>query len=476
MTTPLPDVLARGPVPSETLACWGADIAERLAAAHATGAVHGDVRADVVSIDSKGSALLDGFGASGTPRHPAPEQTGGAPPTPASDVYALGATLYQSGGALASGMAEVWPWLGHADPERRPTATQAAERLRTFAGPAQEPAAGSSPPTPKARRRAPWVIAAVVGAAVLAGAALVAFWPLRSLFGDTSQPANYVTAVSLGDVRTADPCPMLDDAALQRFGTVTRFTEGTSPSGCAVWVQPGAGDGSWVYLWLSNPTLSDADLKDVPFQRFGGMTLYQSKNSCQRTVLLPDRSRAVLFVTKFHNSTLDPCALADAAVPGAVGGLSTPNLPRRKLSGPPNSIVGATACALGDDAALRAVPGLDLTRREPRYGDWECQWGDPVTNDASTVQIMLTRIVAQTPPTTTLAGRPSSTFPSDPGESPSSCSVDLTQRTFPGPNSRTLTEILEVKVHITKAPSPQAQCAAATAIAAAAAAKLPPPG
>ncbi|WP_156935365.1 hypothetical protein [Pseudonocardia spinosispora] len=475
MTTPLPDVLARGLVPSETLARWGADIAESLATAHASGTVHGDVRADAVGIDTNGSARLEGFGASGTPRHPAPEQADGAAPSASADVYALGAMLYQSGGAVAPGMAGVWPWLGHSDPDQRPSATQAAERLRTFAE-ATPQAAPTGVSTPKPRRRTPWVIAAVIGVVLLGAAALVFFAPVRSLFGGTSQPSGYLTAAPLGDVRTADPCLMLDDAALQRFGTTTRFPDGTSPSGCAVWIQPASGDGTWVYLWLSNPTLSDADLKDVPFQRFGGMTLYQSKGSCQRTVLLPDRSRAVLWVNRYRNSTLDSCALTDAAVPGVLGALSTPNLPRRKPAGPPNSIVGLTACALGDDAALRAVPGLDVGRREPQYGDWECEWGDSVTDDASTAQIRLTRDIQQQPWPGTLSGRSSQTFPSDPGESPSSCSVDLVQRTFPGPNSRTVAELLVVTVHITKAPSPDAQCAAATAIAQAAAAKLPPPG
>ncbi|CAN5608238.1 hypothetical protein BH23CHL7_BH23CHL7_12660 [soil metagenome] len=209
--------------PAEAAAIAAA-IAEGLDHAHGQGLVHRDVKPSNVLLVADGSVRLLDFGicgragqsaeaeagtAVGTLPYMSPEQLAGGPANPASDVYALGAVLYQmlSGrvphlapNPLAMAVTQRTPppliarvprplseaavaALDH-DPTQRPTARELADRLRRLAEEASQaaPALFADLPTqtfdagaPPRRRVGLLPLAAgAVGVLVLALAAAVA--------------------------------------------------------------------------------------------------------------------------------------------------------------------------------------------------------------------------------------------------------------------------------------------------------------
>ncbi|MFH9005976.1 protein kinase [Streptomyces afghaniensis] len=111
----LDDVLReRGPLDAREAAGIGAEVMDALAAAHRAGVLHRDVKPGNILLDRSGRVVLTDFGIAtmddpgdgsathltrsgelvGSLDYLAPERAQGADPGPASDIWALGATLY----------------------------------------------------------------------------------------------------------------------------------------------------------------------------------------------------------------------------------------------------------------------------------------------------------------------------------------------------------------------------------------------
>jgi serine/threonine protein kinase len=535
----------QGTLPPERAARLGVQIADALEAVHAAGFVHGDIKPGNVLVTEDGRAKLADFGASravhadvtltetgglvaGTPAYIPPEVANGEDPAPASDMFALGATLFAAveGGSpygsaenplvllrrAASGqiatshrggsLAPVLSELMQVDPAGRPTAARVRRSLEAVANPS--PPDGRIPfdpldplhpldpldpldtgpggtdsldPGPIGTGDRRWPSAR--RAAVVAGAAAVALAVMTWVIvdppfgGTTAKPRPTRTAAPsiFGDPHTVDPCALQDQTKLARFGSTELDTAYGNFSRCDVLVHPRGGGEVDVKAQLLNPD-PDMETSGRPV-KVGGIEVWKEpgeNGQCGRLLLLPDKSQVDIVAQFNDKASVDLCAITQTAVNSAAAVLSRGTLPRRATPPVKSSLFWSDVCFLADAKTLSRFPGVDATRPEAGFGNWECRWRSTTSHNDLLVTI------DQQGPLSADDGHPTKlggheVYVDVNGYGANSCVVRVLHRSFTTVGGNDMNELLLVVVE--GKGSAAWRCRVATDVAGPIAAKLP---
>lgn len=452
----LADVLKnKGRIPAEQAAGVGADIASGLEAMHAAGLMHRDVKpGNIMIATGTGIAKLVDFGISrpahddptrsgvvGAPAYLAPEMADGKEdPTPAADVFSLGATLFRAVEGVpvygygatdsplrmiglaregeiseprrAGVLAPALRWMLRADPAQRP-APEAARQLLAEACPGAVPLTelgrGRQRPTGWVRRvrmlrwpsgRRARAATAGGGAAALAVILLAfALWPPQG--GGVPRPDAAAPALALGNPRTADPCSLMMASAFNGFGDPSLSTDYGNFNRCDVIVQGSGGSVVDVELELEVPGwYPDPSLSQKPLPRTVRIVRGRSTDkSCDRPLILPDRNLVLINARQTETGHADLCAMADTQDRVALTSLRTTGVRRRAPLGAA-SLSNLNACPLLDTRALQATPGIAGSTRKQGFADWACRW------DSNSVNSYVNLLFDQGRPLDTSDGHP----------------------------------------------------------------------
>ena len=485
-----------GPLPPRRAARIGAQIADALRAVHSHGVVHGDVKPGNVLVTDDDTAKLTDFGIShviggavtltdsglvgGTPAYVAPEVARHDKPTPASDVFSLGATLFAavegespygvtdnarallhrashgkiSSPGKAGELAPVLKALLRPEPEDRPDAAGALRMLKRILGEPDDTEVKSS----TVDKRRGGVLLAAVALVIAMVAALAYFW------SESGQ------AIGAGDPRTADPCALLDPAVLKDFGTATLVEDSGVFSRCDLDVV--MFDGIKIDIRLSLEDALPPGLNPPgTYEERGELGIAREPYTgtlCEHTIVLADRNRIVIGVERRKRGATNLCALAEAVSGHAVSVLERQGgMPRRTTPFAPNSLATVGACGLLDAEALKRIPGIDPRQPDTAFADWECRW----RSGAPAIGVMLafdraTPLAADDGQLVRIGGR-EAYFKEEDGENADTCAVRVPHRRY-----AKRMELLTIRVSGNQ-PLDQ-RCAMAIDLARSATAKLPP--
>ncbi|MEU6721369.1 serine/threonine-protein kinase [Nonomuraea sp. NPDC046802] len=460
----------------------------------------------------------------GTPAYVAPEVAQGLPATTASDVFSLGATLFAAvegappfgrghpDAILARARGGLIPGMHRAGPlapalskmldshGKRPSADQAREHLQKIADgwepPRQDPvrrhpvhtwvAAAAAIGRPAhgwattaaaiGRPAYAWVAAAAaigrpahgwVAAAVAIVVAVLVVWSSLPHQGQESGvPPAPVAARGpspiIADERRADPCALMGEPALRRFGRTELLPQYANFDRCDVHVQ--AGDGAPVDVVVELTTA------ETPrrVRAFEVERLPSGDGRCERRVSVSDKYDAWLSA-RADTAEADLCAMADVVTEHAVQRLRQGSLPDRRPF-VPASLAHADACALVDRAALGRVPGLASAQPIVGFGSWSCRWNS--TADQTSLFVLFEQpqpLTAADGRRTRLSGRDAFVLTDGYGER--GCAVRVAYRPFTDLHGQARVEIVIVVVSGDR--PGRTYCRAATDLAKAAAANLP---
>jgi len=240
----------KGALPMEQVLRLGAEMADALAAAHAKGITHRDLKPGNIMLAKSGVKVLD-FGLArsthddtltltnavvGTLAYMAPEQREGRLCDARTDIYALGLILAEmatgkrrSTEGLTGTFAHIVELCLANDPDARWQSVQDIRMELEWAG-KSPPVAGPTGTAPRAASRAPWIIAAAVGAAAVSAGI---FWVRKPSPPTSVRTAQFVLSLE-AQAKNVDKNFMV---APSPDGKTFVYTGDTAEGGTALWVR-----------------------------------------------------------------------------------------------------------------------------------------------------------------------------------------------------------------------------------------------
>ncbi|MGW6198077.1 protein kinase domain-containing protein [Kribbella sp. NPDC055110] len=485
-----------GKLPPDQVARIAVQIASALQAVHAAGIIHRDLKPANILVTADGTAKLADFGISrrmwadatltdsatvGTPNHLAPEVANGNEPTTASDVFSLGAVLYTALEGHSPFGSDPNPLVvlrraarGELEPLRRGGELTPIITRMLAVEPADRPSLaevvselGGTPVAPVSRRKR-WVIPmAAAGVAVVAVLGVLIGRAVSGPSEPSAPPTTTAVAGPVGDPLTVDPCSLIAEASLSKFGDATLEPAYGNFDRCDVVVNGSGGQQVDVRAELDE---ADNELPQGAVAKLTGnlnklVRARAEDGDCERVLVLSDGTHVVVEARHTDGSGMDVCAMAEAVTQKAIGVLEAGPIPRRTEPLPAASLAHLNACTLLDNQALELIPAVDAKHPDTSFGGWSCGW-ESTTSDLS-VDVRFDRdqpLDASDGRPMTMSGR--SAFVSSEDDGPGTCAVLIVFRKY--------ADTVELVTVIARGPGTQtALCGLATKLGQSVAAKLP---
>jgi hypothetical protein len=298
----------------------------------------------------------------------------GTSPWGTTDVIARASTGELLPCRRAGLLAPVLSELLQLDPAKRPDAARAGQMLQELAD--RRPVRWLDR-RPRLRRRA--VTAAIASVTALATA--TGLWVISS-----GEPVTSDATPALGDPRTADPCGLIDAAALNRFGDTSLDSAYGGFNRCDVLV--------------TLPSGAEADIavefEQLPrsgWEKGRGLRVIrhpESDGQCEHLVPLADANGVSVTAKLIPGSPpAELCGMAEAASAHVVAVLKRGTVPRRASRPDGASLATRNACTMLDAGSLVRVLGAGARSAKSGFGDWECRWSSAA--DGLSVRLVFDR-------------------------------------------------------------------------------------